>query len=456
MLKEEEKQGPLPTEKEIYKRVFSIAWPAVLESLLISFISMADTAMVSALGKEAISGVGITGQPRSIALSVIFSLNVGVTAVISRRRGENNREGANRCLKQSLLISILLSTIMGAICIVFARPILLFSGAQMDYIEPAVEYCRIVMAGLVFTAISQTLTAAQRGCGRTRVSMWANLTANVVNVILNYLLIGGHLGFPALGVRGAAIASLVGYIVSALIAFISVTRKNGFLCILSRDSWWFDRETMQGVIKVGGNAAIEQVVFSRIGYFLCGKLTATLGTVAYAVQQICSNLMSVGLSFTDGFCVTASALMGQSLGEKRADKAQVYVKVCQRIAFWGGLLLTLAFIGLRRPLMLIYSKEADVIALGMRIMVILGLTTNVQIVQNIYTASLRGAGDTRFVAWISMISVMILRPFLLWLLAYPMGWGLEGAWIACWIDQFVRLIFAWQRFAGGKWKTIEV
>ena len=455
-LRPEERIGTLPSDGAIYKKVFGIAWPAVLESVLISFISVADTAMVSAMGKEAIAGVGITDQPRSIALAVIFSLNVGVTAVVSRRKGEANRSGANRCLKQCLLVSLLLAALLGGLCVVWARPILLFSGARADYIDLAVEYCRIIMGGLVFTAVSQTITAAQRGCGQTKVSLRANLTANIVNVVLNYLLIGGHLGFPALGVRGAAIASVISFFISALIAVLSVLRQEDFLYLLSGDSWRFDRETLGGVLRVGGNAALEQVVFSRIGYFLYGKMMASLGTLEYAVNRICSSVMSVGLSFADGFCVTASSLLGQSLGEKRPDKAQAYVGACQRIAFLGALLLTAAFIGLRYPLVRIYNREPEVVDLAVQVMVIVGLTTNLQTFQNIYTASLRGAGDTRFVAWVSMISVMILRPGLGWLFAYPLGGGLIGAWLACWIDQFVRAVCGWLRFRHGRWKTIKI
>lgn len=456
MVKKEEVRGELPTNKAVYSRVFSIAWPAVMESILISFISVADTAMVSVMGTETIAGVGITEQPRSIVLAVIFSLNVGVTAVASRRKGENNRDGANRCLKQCLLVSIALALVLSAICIFFARPILLFSGAKTEYIDIAVEYCRIIMAGVVFTAISQTLTAAQRGCGRTKISMRANLTANIVNVVLNYLLIGGNLGFPALGVQGAAIASVVSYFVSASIAMASVMERNGFLSLFSEVSWRFDKETMRSVFKVGGNAAIEQVIFSRIGYFLYGKMLASLGTVEYAVNRICSNLMSVGLSFADGFCVTASSLLGQSLGEKRADKAQIYVRACQRIAMVGALGLTAIFIGLRYPLINIYNPAPEVMELAAAVMIIVGLTMNIQTCQNVFSAALRGAGDTRFVAWMSMICVMVVRPGLGWLFAYPLGGGLIGAWIACWIDQALRCALGWWRFKQGKWKYIRI
>ncbi len=456
IVKQKEKLGPLPNNREAYLRVLSIAWPAVLESLLIAMISVVDTAMVSSMGTEAVAAVGITGMPRSIALSVIFSLNVGVTAVVSRRRGENNQEGANRCLKQCVIITVLLSVVLSAICIVYAEPILRFTGAQEDYIDQAVLYSRIIMASLVFTALSQTITAAQRGCGNTKISMWTNVAANVVNVILNYLLIGGNLGFPKLGIMGAAIASVSGFFVSALIAVVSAFRKGKFLYLASKGSWWFDKETMKSIWKVSSSTALEQVVFSRIGYFIHGKMLASLGTMEYATHQICNNLSSVSLSFTDGFCVTASSLMGQSLGEKRADKSKLYVGVCQRVAFIGAFILTCAYIFLGRQLMMIYSKESAVIELGIWVLIVCGLLTNIQTAQNIYTAALRGAGDTQYVAYISMISIMILRPGLCWILAYGLKWGLVGAWIASWTDQFVRFILSFGRFRTGKWKKIKV
>ena len=456
IIKSSERQGDLPGNREAYLRVLSIAWPAILESILISLISVVDTAMVSTLGNQAIAAVGISGQPRSIALSVIFSLNVGVTAVVSRRKGENNQEGANRCLKQCLLISAFLAILLSIICIIFARPILLFAGAQLDYIDLAVQYTRIIISGLVFTAVSQTITAAQRGCGKTKISMWTNVGANIVNVILNYLLIGGHLGFPKLGIAGAAIASFTSFVVSALIAIVSAVRKETFINLRYKTSWWFDGATMKAVWKVSSSTAVEQVLFNRVGYFISGKLTASLGTVAFATHQICSNLFSVSLSFTEGFNATASSLMGQSLGEKREDKARLYVGLSQRVAALGAMILMCVYIFLRVPLLNIYDADAAVIALGGPVLILIGLMTNIQTAQNVYTASLRGAGDTRYIAYVSMISVMILRPLLIWLFAYGLQGGLLGVWIASETDQAVRFVFSYARFRSGKWKEIKL
>ena len=124
-------------------------------------------------------------------LAVILSFNVGVTAVVSRRKGAEDYEGANHCLKQCVLLSTIMSLVLSVLGIVFARPLLLFAGAGNDIIADSVDYFRIIMVGLFFNGIGLTINGAQRGVGNTKISMQTNLSANVVNVIFNYFLING-------------------------------------------------------------------------------------------------------------------------------------------------------------------------------------------------------------------------------------------------------------------------
>ncbi len=148
--------------------------------------------------------------------------------------------------------------------------------------------------------------------------------------------------------------------------------------------------------------------------------------------------------------------MGQSLGEKREDKARLYVSLSQRVAAIGAVVLMGIYIFLRVPLLHIYDADASVIALGSPVMIIIGLMTNIQTAQNVYTASLRGAGDTRYVAYTSMVSVMVLRPALIWLFAYGLQGGLIGVWLSTFADQALRFLLAYRRFRSGKWKEIKL
>lgn len=456
MIKPSEKLGDLPADRDIYRRILKMAIPAVLESFLISLISMADTAMVSGLGNEAIDAVGISGMPRSIALSVIFSLNVGVTAIISRRFGEGKRDSAVHCLKQCFLISAGIALSLTAIAVIFAKPFLLFAGAKEEYIDDAVLYTRITIIGLVFTSLSQTITAGQRAVGITKVSMWANSSANAINLGLNYLLIGGNLGFPALGVKGAAIASLTSYFTAFVIPFVYTMRKNQFLTFRYQTPWLPDKETMTSLVRISGSTVLEQVVFCRVGYFLCNKIYAELGVMEYAAHQICMSLSQFSLLITDGFGSSAAALLGQALSEKRADKAVIYVKTCRRIAMACATVLVVGFIVFRRQLVGIFTDDPGTAALAANVMILASVIFLPQTYGGVNVSSLRVAGDTKFVAWMSMLIVTIIRPGLGYLLAYPCGLGLFGAWLGSLADQLTRFVLSTARFVSGKWKKYKL
>ena len=183
MLKHTELLGAIPTTADAYHTFFKVAWPSALESLLVGLVGSIDTMMVGTLGENAINAVGITNQPKFILLAIIFSLNVGVTAVVARRKGQNDTDGANRTMRVAILLSAAFSLTASALGFLFAKPILMFAGADPIYLDDAVTYFRILCISIVFTALNLTINAAQRGCGNTKISMRTNIVANVVNVI---------------------------------------------------------------------------------------------------------------------------------------------------------------------------------------------------------------------------------------------------------------------------------
>ena len=455
MVKSEHIKGELPSTKSGYNITLKIAWPSIVEAVLVSLIASVDTMMVGVIGPEAIAAVGITNQPRFILLAVILSLNVGVTAVVARRKGAGDIKGANRCLKQCLILSLLFGTTLSLAGIVFARPLLTFAGAQADIINNSVVYFRIILIGMIFNSVCLTINAAQRGIGNTKISMYTNLTANVVNLIFNALLINGLLFFPKLGVTGAAIATTLGNIVAFFMALKSVLGNHGFLDITTRIPWKFDKHTVSSVFNVSSSAMVEQVVL-RIGFFVYAKMVAALGTTDFATHQICMNILILSFAVGDGFSIAASSLVGQSLGAKRPDKAMLYASITQRLALIASTILFFFFILGRNFLVGLFTNEAAIIAQGSVIMIIIAFTTHAQTSQVIISGSLRGAGDTKYVALTSFISIGVVRPLLTWILCFPAGLGLVGAWFAVFIDQNMRLFINFLRFRTGKWTRIEL
>ena len=455
MLKPSQRIGNIPDSKTVYQNFFQIAWPSAVESTLVGLVGAIDTMMVGGIGTAAIAAVGITNQPKFILLAAINSLNVGVTAIVARRKGENNQESANSCLRQCLLLSAFISVFMAVMGFLYASEILIFAGAEADYLDYAVSYFRILMVSIFFQAINLTINAAQRGAGNTKISMRTNVTGNIVNVIFNYLLINGVWFFPRLGVQGAAIATALGAFVACCMSVATLLKHGSFLSFHTIGRWKLSKALLLLLVSISGSALIEQV-FMRIGFFTYAKLVAALGTTAYATHLICMNILSLSFNFADGFGVAASSLMGQSLGAKRPDMATLYVKAGQRIVFCISAVLCVCFITGRYFLVSLFSQEAEVIELGAIIVLFIAGITWLQTSQVVISGSLRGAGDTRFVALSSLISVTLFRPFLAWLFCYPLGFGLIGAWFSLFADQGIRLLLNFSRFSTGKWASIKV
>lgn len=164
---------------------------------------------------------------------------------------------------------------------------------------------------------------------------------------------------------------------------------------------------MSSVLNVSSSAMVEQV-FLRIGFFVYAKLVANLGTVSFATHQICMNILSISFAFGDGFSIAASSLVGQSLGAKRPDKAILYASINQRIALIASTILFIIFILGRRALIGLFSQDPAIIEQGAKLMVIIAFTTHAQTSQVIISGCLRGAGDTKFVAMTSLLSIAIV------------------------------------------------
>lgn len=455
MLGKHEPVGELANSKSYYSDVYKMAWPSALEAVLVSLIGSIDLMMVGGLGSAAVAAVGITNQPKFILLAMIMSLNTGVTAIVARRRGEEDSAGANRCLRQSLVLSFSIAIVMGAVGFIFAKPIMVFSGADPEFLTYATDYFQILMISVIFNGISLTINAAQRGAGNTKISLKTNLVANAVNMLFNFLLINGIWIFPRLEVKGAAIATAIGSAVGCAMSIASVMHKDRFLSLLNKVGWRFDKHTMSSILNVSGSAMVEQV-FMRIGFFAYATIVASLGTVAFATHQICMNILNLSFAFGDGLAIATSSLVGQALGRKRPDEAIIYGKTGQRVSFAVSTVLFCIFLFGGRFLVSLFSNEAPVLDLGAIIMVIVAFSTHVQTSQVVMSSCLRGAGDTKFVALTSMISVGVIRPVLTYLLCIPFGIGVLGAWFTMLIDQVLRLILNFRRFSGGKWTKIKL
>ena len=171
---------------------------------------------------------------------------------------------------------------------------------------------------MLFNILSLVINAAQRGAGNTKIAMKTNVTSNVVNMIGNYLLINGHFGFPALGIKGAAIATVFGTVLACIMSFRSLFKADAFVSIpyMIQERLRPSLAPVQSMVKISSSVFTEQVLM-RIGFVSTAVMAAKLGTAAMAAHQVGMNIMSLSFSFGDGMQAAAVALIGKSLDQMK-------------------------------------------------------------------------------------------------------------------------------------------
>jgi Na+-driven multidrug efflux pump len=239
-----------------------------------------------------------------------------------------------------------------------------------------------------------------------------------------------------------------------IIAFCFVTRKGRYV-FLSFKGFRPNRDILGDISRIGVPAMIERIVM-RVGMIAYAKMIASLGTVMLATHQIGTNIMQLSFIGIEACQVSATSLIGQSLGKKRADMANLYSSRCRRLGMMLAILTALGFFFFGKAIVALYIDPSDpdraaVLAMGATITKLLALYQPLQSSQIIVAGVLRGAGDTKTTAIIYTITVMIVRPIVAAINIYIFGWGLIGAWLAMGADQLLRATLMWMRYRSGKW-----
>lgn len=444
-------------DNNIVKTVLKMAWPAVCESFFVALAGMVDSLMVSSMGAASVAAVGLTTQPKFMGLAMFFAVNVSVSALVARRRGEKRQEAANQILVAALAFVLIATVVISLLCVGFSNQIIRFCGSAEDTHDIAVSYYRIIMGCMIFNVISMTINAAQRGSGNTVIAMRTNITSNVVNMIGNYLLIQGHFGFPAWGIKGAAIATVFGTVVACGMSIYSLRKHDTFVNIpyIIEHRIRPMMEPIVSMIKLGYSVFIEQILM-RIGFMSTAMMAAYMGTQAMAAHQVGMNIMGLTFSFGDGMQVAAVALIGRSLGEKNPDLAKKYGKTCQLIGLCISAVIAVVYFLGGEALYRLFFEEEEIIAYGVKIIRVIMIVVLFQISQVVYMGCLRGAGDTAYTAMASTISVTFIRTAASYLLGFTFGLGMVGIWLGVLADQLSRFLFASIRFKQGKWTNINI
>ncbi|MBA2940312.1 MATE family efflux transporter [Paenibacillus sp. CGMCC 1.16610] len=441
--------------KAVRRMIFKLAGPSLTEMLLINMTQMVMMILVGHLGAVAVAAVGLTSQPYMLMTVLFAALNTGTTVIVARSTGAGNRGEANRAAGQSLMLGSVLSVLIVALGILLSEEMLRMMGASPEVVHYGLSYARLMFLSIGFSAISSALSAILRGAGDTRTPMKINVLSGCLSISLGFVLIYGHLGLPEMGVAGAAIATLAVQAM-AMIAFLVVMFSGKFAV---RIGWAeisrLDKNMIYRMLRIGIPSSLEQLIM-RLGIMTFVKICAGLGTVAVAASQIVTSI--IGISFMPGaaFAIAASTLVGQTLGVGKPDLAERYVWQIRKYGMLLGGVMGAVFILFAPYIFRLYTSDATIIREGAWALRIVGFIQISQISQFILGGALRGAGDTRFPLYSTLIGVWGVRVMLSYLFVYIFSWGMFGLWSAVACDQFLRSNLIYFRFKRMVWKQVKI
>lgn len=442
-------------DKESFITIIALALPAMIENILQVFIGVVDTYFIGKIGTEAIAGVGVTNLIMNIYIAFFIALGVGTTAIVSRNIGANNTENANDAVKQSVIMALGIGIVFGIINLVFSKKILLLLGAEERVLRYALPYFLSVAVPSVFLCLMMILSSALRGSGDTKTPMKVMIIANIINIILDYILIFGIFNFAGLGILGAGIATTISRVVGVILLLQKINSDKTKIHINILDKWNINKDILKSITRIGLPAAFEKLIM-RFGQLVYGGMIIKIGTEAYAAHNIAGTIETFSYLPGMGFGVAAATLVGQSLGAKKKDEAHKIGLISYFLATVFMILIGVIFYIFAPIFARLFSEDKEVIDLVVKVLRIIALFQPFLCMTLVITSILQGAGDTKFPMYSTLIGIWGVRVLGVYVLGIKLNMGLVGVWIAYALDLTVRGVILMIRFINGKWKEIII
>ncbi len=451
-----EKTGPAGPAADASLRpgIWELAWPSILTNLLFAMVGIVSIKVVATLGPAAAAAVTVGNQVFFTLQAIMMAVSVGTTALVARAWGARDFDEAIRTTLSSLLLGVLVAVVLTLPVLVYAHELAALFGLGPDATELAGEFVFWLSLFNVAFAVNFIMSAALRAAGDARTPMWIGVATNLISMVGLYVLVFGHFGFPALGVKGAAIANGFAFGVAGL-AFL-VLWLNGRLVIEFRAREMreaFDRARVRRLLAIGYPAALEQGVF-RIGFFVFLSVIGHFyGTAAFAAYGIGVNILSVCFVVGFGFSIAGSTLVGQALGANDPEGATADGWRSLRYAMVSMIAIGVAVIAFAEPMARFMIDDPEVIRYTVAFIYILGVVQPLMAVEFAFGGALRGAGDTRYPLKATMAGLLGMRCVLAVLFAW-LGLPVEWVFAALIGDYALKALMLTQRFRSGRWRSL--
>lgn len=445
------------TQGSIRVAVFLLAIPMMLEMCLESVFAVVDIYFVNKLGSHAVSVVGLTEAVITLVYSAAIGLSAAATAVVARRVGEKNPEGAARAAVQALIVSGFLIAVMSVIGFVFAEEILRVMGAEEAAVQMGINYTRIMLGGCAVVVLLFLINGIFRGAGNASVAMRSLWIGNGCNIILCPVLINGYGPFPEMGVTGAAVATVVGRGVGVVYQLYCLFFTKNEMLNVRKVSWLPEWDIIKSLTAIASPATFQFIVQSASWIFLAA-IVARSGSDASAGYQTAIRLIVFFILPAWGISNAAATLVGQNLGAKQPERAEISVRTISKYnGFLMGIVMVF-FLLLADPLISFFIPRTSVAQHAYAVQALQVISTGYILygISMVLMQAFNGAGDTKTPTYISLVGFWLFQIPFAYFLAIVLQMGPLGTFIAVPVAEALIAFVYWWYFRKGKWKLVQV
>ena len=444
-------------DREFYRTILRISLPAAFQALVSFLVVVADDIMVSLLPNHTVAQAAVS-QVNSITAfytATMTGLVSGSAVLIAQYWGKKDMARIRRIFSVVLWFCALVAVAFVAVARLFPEAVvgIVIKGEETEAVALALEYFAIVCFTYLPFAITTALIGMLRSIEIVRITLVTTVIALFVNIGLNYVLIFGRLGLPAMGVRGAALATLITRIVEMIVVCVYVFTVQKQLEFRPKDLLRVDGTLARDYMRYGLPVGLTDMQWALIG-MIKSAIIGQMGAAFMAANNIASSMANLGTMFTFALAGGACVMVGKAVGKGDYDLARAYSKTIQIMFFIIGLVMAALVFALREPFTRLYGSSADPEVYGLSVAMIAILS--VTLIGTSYHASCfvginRGAGDSRFVAMVDMIcGWLVVLPATL-LAAFVFHAPLPIVFLCTRIDQCFKWLIAFIRLRGNKW-----
>ena len=442
------------TTMKLRKAIVLLSIPMVIEMIMESVFAVVDIFFVSKLGADAVAIVGLTESLMTIVYAIGFGLSMGTTALVARRIGEKDIDGARSSAVQAIIAGCLVSIVIAAGGVIYTREVLTLMGASNSMVEQYHAFTSIMFGGNMVIILLFIINAIFRSAGDAAISMRVLFMANLINIVLDPILIFGLGPIPALGIKGAAIATNIGRGLAVAYQFYVLFRGNGRVAIKISDIVP-DFKLLWSLIRLslGG---IGQNIIATSSWIGMVRIVSEFGSGAVAGYTIAIRIIIFSLLPSWGISNAAATLVGQNLGAGKPDRAERSVYITGVANMILLLAISLVFIFLPAPFIRLFISDPNVLEYGITCLRIVSYGLMFYGLGMVMTQSLNGAGDTYTPTILNLICFWMLEIPLAWFLALHLGYAFEGVFYAVFVAESILSLMGLAMIKRGKWKLKQV